>query len=105
MGLDISFVKSVPSSVLELSIPRHLDEMAREAGVYWEIWHADRHDNAAAILPMLEKGLKNLKQSPDRFKKLNHPDGYVNYSLLVEFIEKMIKGCKDHPDARVNVWA
>ena len=107
------------------NITHNLNKMADEAGIYNALWRPYRlksdyhiaendHDaqyifesqqttKASEIIPLLEKGLADLKARPEYFEKFNSANGWGMYKHFVPFVEKYLKACKEYPDAIVEV--
>ena len=99
--------------------------MASEAGIYEALWRPHRlkegynipesdhnaewefEDNtitkASEIIPIIEKGLEDLKARPEYFKKFNSPNGWGMYEHFVPFVEKYLEACKEYPESIVEV--
>lgn len=111
--------------VYDANITHNLGKMANEAGIYEALWrphrlkegynipendyHAEwKFENeditiANDIIPLLEKGLVDLKARPEYFEKFNSPNGWGMYEHFVPFVEKYLEACKKYPDAIVKV--
>lgn len=109
----------------DANITHNLGEMAEKAGIYEALWrpHRLRSDynieekdykgesrfedsvsiKAREIIPLLEKGLKDLKARPSYFKKFNSPNGWGTYEHFVPFVEKYLNACLENPDAIIKV--
>lgn len=107
------------------NITHNLGEMAEKAGIYEALWrpHRLRSDYnieekdykgesefeesvtivAKEIIPILEKGLKDLKARPKYFNKFNSPNGWGMYEHFVPFVEKYLRACKENHEATVKV--
>lgn len=105
-------------------ITHNLREMANQAGIYEALWRPhrlhpeynveedDRKDGGAFeknhtmlakdIIPILEKGLKDLKARPDHYKRFDSPNGWGRYINFVPFVEKYLEACKDYPDSIIK---
>jgi len=79
--------------------------MADQAGIYKALWRPDEngYEKASDIVPVLEKGLKNLKEKPDYFMKFNAPNGWGTYEHFVPFVEEVLDACKKYPNAIIWV--
>jgi hypothetical protein len=110
--------------VYDANITHNLGEMASEAGIYEALWRphrlrpdynipeSDHHAEwefedsvtikAKEIIPLLEKGLLDLKSRPKHFEKFNSPNGWGLYVNFVPFCEKYLNACKEHPEAIVK---
>ncbi len=107
------------------NITHNLNTMAGEAGIYEALWRPHRlkegyniseNDHQAEwkfeeenttlakdIIPLLEKGLSDLKTRPEYFEKFNSPNGWGMYEHFVPFVEKYLEACKEYPDAIIEV--
>jgi hypothetical protein len=107
------------------NITHNLGEMADKAGIYEALWrpHRLREDYAIAegdhnaeyefedsvtitaseIIPLLEKGLEDLKSRPNYFKKFDSPNGWGLYVHFVPFVEKYLEACKEYPESIVEI--
>lgn len=112
-------------TVYVANITHNLGKMADEAGIYEALWrphrlkegynipennhnaeweYEDKNKTIAKdIIPLLEKGLADLKAKPEHFKKFNSPNGWGMYKHFVPFVEKYLEACKEYPDAIVEV--
>ena len=107
------------------NITHNLGKMAGEAGIYEALWRPHRlkegynilesdhqaewkfeeenKTTAKDIIPLLEKGLADLKSRPEHFEKFNSPNGWGMYEHFVPFVEKYLEACKEYPDAIIEV--
>lgn len=91
------------TNVFTANITHNLNKMAEEAGIYKALWRPDEIgiSTAKELIPILEKGLADLKADPERFKKFNPPNGWGDYDGLVRFVEQYLTACKENHDAKV----
>ena len=107
------------------NITHNLGEMADNAGIYEALWRPYRlkedfnplekdynveiefEDNSVTLakdlIPLLEKGIEDLKVRPEYFEQFNSPNGWGMYEHFVPFVEKYLNACKEYPDAIVKV--
>ncbi len=92
-------------TVYEANITHNLNIMAGEAGIYEALWRPEDIGKikAGEIVELLEKGLVNLKATPEHFEKHNPSNGWGTYKNLVLFVEKYLATCKEYPDAIIEV--
>lgn len=105
------------------NITHNLGKMANMAGIYEALWRPHRlkkgydlkegdyeaewafEDSvttvAEEIIPVLEKGLKDLKERPEYFKKFDSPNGWGLYIHFVPFVEKYLEALREYPKAIV----
>lgn len=110
--------------IYSANITHNLGEMADKAGIYEALWRPHRlrtdyavdegdHDAeyefedsvtivASEIIPILEKGLADLKSRPDYFKEFDSPNGWGLYIHFVPFVEKYLEACKEYPESIVE---
>lgn len=105
------------------NITHNLGKMAGKAGIYEALWRpyrlrkdfkeTDNYDKecefeksvviqAKDIIKVLEKGLKDLKNRPEYFKKFDAENGWGLYEHFVPFVEKYLEACKEYPDSIIE---
>jgi hypothetical protein len=106
MSLDVSLTAVRPTEVFSANITHNLGEMAEKAGIYKACWRPEEigAEHASDIIPLLEKGLEDLKARPEYFKQFNAPNGWGLYENFVPWVEKYLAACKENPDAKISVW-
>jgi len=109
MSLDFSLVD--PTATYNAddlywgNITHNLGKMAGKAGIYKALWRPEEIDatKASDIIPLLEKGLADLKARPEYFKKFDSPNGWGLYIHFVPFVEEVLNACKQYPEAKIDV--
>ena len=111
-------------SLYRSNITHNLNRMADEAGLYEALWRPyhlkegynipeDDHDaeykfeeanpvRAYEIIPIIEKGLEDMKARPKHYEKFNSSNGWGMYEHFVPFIEEYLKALKEYPEAFVE---
>ena len=91
--------------IFSQNITHNLNKMADKAGIYEACWRPDEIGitKASQLIPILEKGLYDLKHNPDYFKSFDSPNGWGIYDNFVPWVEKYLDACKENPDAKVEV--
>jgi hypothetical protein len=111
-------------SLYSSNITHNLNRMADEAGLYEALWrpyqlkpgydipekdyeaeNAFEEANpvrAHEIIPIIEKGLEDMKARPKHYKTFNSSNGWGMYEHFVPFIEKYLKALKEYPEAFVE---
>jgi len=112
-------------NIYNANITHNLAEMAGRAGIYEALWRPHRlkpdynipekdydaewefEDNSTTfakdIIPLLERGLADLKSRPEYFEQFNSSNGWGTYKHFVPFVEEYLNACKKHPDSIVKV--
>ncbi len=107
------------------NITHNLNVMAEKAGLYEALWRPYQlketynipegddagefnfeEENmviASELVPVIEKGLNDLKDRPEYFKEFNPENGWGSYDSLLRFTEKYLEACKEYPNAKVEV--
>jgi hypothetical protein len=111
--------------VYSANITHNLGKMAEEAEIYEALWrphklkkgynvpendhHAEYEYECSTttlsneIIPIIEKGLIDLKSRPKHFKKFNSPNGWGMYDNFVPFVENYLNALKEYPEAEVII--
>lgn len=108
MEFDTGGPEPYHAELFSANITHNLGEMADEAGIYNALWHPYRFTyggsfpTADVLIPLLENGLKKLKENPDYYRQFDSPNGWGMYDHFVPFVEKVLDACKKHPNATVE---
>lgn len=51
----------------------------------------------------LERGIKNMKDSPEYFKEMNPKNGWGNYDTALKYLEDILTACKEHPKTKIEI--
>lgn len=105
MSLDVTLMAVRRTEVFSSNITHNLNKMADEAGIYHACWRPDEIGikKAGDLIPLLEKGLADLKARPEHFEQFNAENGWGLYKHFVPWVEKYLEACRDYPDAEVSV--
>jgi len=105
MSLDFSLNKVQECEIFSINITHNLTEMASKAGIYYALWRPEEegYKDAKDIIPVLEKGLKDLKERPEYFKQFDAENGWGTYEHFVPFVEEVLNACKKDPDSIIYV--
>ena len=105
MSLDVTLQKMMLVDVYSANITHNLGEMAAEAGIYEALWRPEEINIAEAggLIPILAKGLTELKKDRERFEKFNPENGWGDYDGLVKFVENYLLACIENPEAIISV--
>jgi len=87
------------------NITHNLGQMADAAGIYEALWRPEelKIKKAKKLIPLLEEGLRKLKEDPEKYKKFNSPNGWGMYEHFVPFVENYLNACKENPESIVSV--
>jgi len=104
MGLNVWLEQVQPTEVYSANITHNLAQMAKEAGIYWYLWHPDLLGitKASELIEPLEKGLRRLNIDPEHFDTFNATNGWGKREDLVRFMSEYLEACREHPEAIVN---
>jgi len=118
-------LKEKKENVYYVNITHNLGDMAKEAGIYEALWRPymlrenyvpieDYHEElkyedsvevrAYEIIPILEKGLEDMRARPEHYKTFDSPNGWGTYAHFVPFVEEYLSACKKYSEAIVDVW-
>ncbi len=105
MSLDFSLTRIQETEVFWKNITHNLGTMADKAGIYYALWRPEEkgYKIASDIIPILEKGLADLKARPKYFEKFNASNGWGTYEHFVPWVEEVLEGCKEFPDAKISI--
>ena len=101
VSLDFILMKTQPTEVFSQNITHNLVDMAKEAGIYMNLWRPEELGikTAAELIEPLTAGLEILKSDPERFEAFNSPNGWGLYKHFVPFVEACLQACVENPDA------
>jgi hypothetical protein len=107
MSLHFNLYYEIDNNRIEVfskNITHNLNHMADAAGIYDVLWEADNkgYIYGKDIVPILKKGLKDLKAKPDHYKQFNSPNGWGMYEHFVPFVEAVLEACKQYPNAYIE---
>lgn len=108
MSLDVDLTVEVDGqkvSVFSANITHNLGKMASNAGVYYACWRPEEINatHAAHILPMLDDGIKTMKEFPEHYKRFDSPNGWGLYAHFLPWLEKYAEACRKFPSAKIEV--
>jgi hypothetical protein len=92
------------AELASLNITHNLIKMAKEAKLYEVLWCPEEIGitSASQMIPILEKGIKELETNPTKYKTFNPPNGWGNYENLVNFCRSALHWCREYPDAVIE---
>lgn len=93
------------AEVFHANITHNLTKMAREAGIYEQLWRPDEIGitRAEQLITPLVIGLAELNTFPGKFIPLNPSNGWGSYEGLVKFVSDYLNACMKFPKANVRV--
>ena len=103
MSLDVSLI--LERKVFDANITHNLNSMAEEAGIYQAFWRPEEIGATVAedIIPILEKGLSDLKARPEHYRQFDSTNGWGTYDNFVPWVEQYLDACKFFPNAKIRV--
>lgn len=98
-------MKTEENVVFDTNITHNLNTMASEAGIYKALWRPEEINakQAKDIIPILQSGLRKLKEDPEHFKQFDASNGWGTYDQFIPWVEKTLKACEKYPDAEIRV--
>ena len=92
------------AKLADVNITHNLNKMADAIGLYEVLWKPDEIGITYAfqMIPFLEKGIKKLKENPEKYKTFNAPNGYGKYEDLVRFCDSVLHWCNKYPDSVIE---
>jgi len=81
------------AKLADVNITHNLNKMADAVGLYEALWKPDEIGitTASQMIPFLEKGIKKLKENPEKYKAFNAPNGYGKYEDFVRFCDSVLQ--------------
>ena len=104
MSLDVTLMEN-GEEVYSANITHNLNEMAKVAGIYSELW---RPEDVCAIFAKdivveIANGLKKMVENPAVYEKYNAPNGWGTYNNFLPWVAKYLRACRDHPNAVIYI--
>ena len=95
------------AKLASINITHNLNNMAKAVGLYEVLWRPEEIGITCAsqMIPLLEKGIKELEADPGKYKAFNAPNGYGNYDNFVNFCRSALNWCREYPDAIIEASA
>lgn len=105
MSLDVNLKVKGEGEVFSANITHNLGKMAAACGVYYACWRPEEINctRAKHILPMLEEGVKLLKEHPDFYKTFDSSNGWGLYIHFLPWLEQYTDACRTYPEAKIRV--
>ena len=94
------------------SIPSNLSEMAREAGIYDQLYSEEYLCNKIAkdIEKYIEHAVNDIKNRREHYKKFNPEKknpiffAYLDCDGFLKFLEGYLTACKNNPDSVIRIY-
>jgi len=110
MSLDVTLTNKKcqhcgsEEEVYSSNITHNLGKMADAAGIYMHCWRPNEIGifKASQLIEPLRKGIQEMKDDPDKFKKHDSPNGWGLYVHFLPWLEAYVKACEENPDACVS---
>lgn len=105
MSIDFSLVQMAETPIFESNITHNLTQMADAAGLYIPLWHPEQCEvrYAKDLIPMLKRGLIELKARPDHYRQFDAKNGWGTYDQFVPWVQNILVACQLNPEAMVRV--
>ena len=87
-----------------LNITHNLNKMAEAVGLYEILWPPGSADTVTAtrMIPILEKGIKELESDPEKYRAFDAPNGWGKYEDFIGFCKDLLYQCEKYPAAVVE---
>jgi hypothetical protein len=105
MSLHIYLNQIQPVSVFDANITHNLNRMAMEAGIYQQVWRPEECpeiQTAKDLIPHLERGIVELRSSPEKYLAFNPENGWGDYDGFVAWLERYLAACREFPDSTIE---
>ena len=104
MSLDVT-LKLNGDEVYSANITHNLNVMAKEAGIYKELWRPEEvgATHARQLIEPLKAGLCKMVSDPVLYESLNSPNGWGTYENFLPWVVEYLKACMLNPDAIIEV--
>ena len=104
MSLDIYLEEVRPVAVFDSNYTHNVVPMAKEAGIYQQVWHPESLGitHAEQLIAPLRTSIVLLKSDPERFKGFDPKNGWGGYETFVPWLERLLEACEAHPGATVR---
>jgi len=105
LSFDEWFKENGTEEIFSANITHNLNTMADKARIYEALWRPEeiKAKQAKDIIPILEKGLKKLKEKPEYFKQFDAENGWGTYKDFIPWVENYLEACKEYPEAEIYV--
>jgi chromosome segregation ATPase len=92
------------AELASLNITHNLNKMAEAVGLYEVLWRPEEIGitSASQMIPLLEKGIKELETYPEKYKAFNAPNGWGKYENFLSFCQSALHRCREYPDAVIE---
>ena len=58
---------------------------------------------AVDAIPILNRGIRKMKENPGRYRAMNPPNGWGDYEGALELLEWMLRKCEQYPSIEITV--
>lgn len=92
-----------PEESYSTNITHNLINMADAAGLYMCLWYPSDIGiyKASQLIPLLEKGIKDMEKNPEMFKEFNAPNGWGTYEQFLPWLKELLAACQEYPNSNV----
>ena len=104
-GAELEEQRYSSNCVFDANITHNLSTMAKEVGIYWSCWRPEEIGAVYAkdIIPLLQDGLRFLKEYPNICKQFDDPNDWGTYDQFVPWVEEYLEACIKYPEAIIHV--
>ena len=111
MSLDLDLVIDAcprcgrgAEAVYSINITHNLTKIAKEAGVYYDIWRPEEVGvkEARNLIIPLKEAIKKLKADPDYFKRFEPENKWGTAEIFIKQLGELLEACQTWPRARIE---
>ena len=103
MSLDIDIIAKRPVSIYEGNVKYNLADMYYKALDRKKGFKKLNGMSCKDALPILEKGIKDMIENKNEYKKLSPKNGWGTYEGLLKVFQDMRNVCETNPDGVIDV--
>lgn len=105
MSLDVTLRAVRMTEIFSANYTHNVIDMAKKAGIYGPVWRPEESDITLAgqLIEPLRKGIEDMENHPDEYKKLDSDNGWGTYATFLPWLKEYLKACEENPSAEVSV--
>ena len=100
MSLDFALEEMQPVHIYSGNMTHNVTPMWVKAGVYDALYNSEGKI-AKTIIPTLKKGVDDMVEKADEYRKLDSPNRWGLYIDALPFLKEILKACQENPDSKI----